>query len=260
MSIQKEPVFKAGNILTHDMLALLKEAAFDSEHLRYAEYSDGVLNGCDITTSPGQIKIGKGIIIIKSKLFYLYKEQIIPIEADNDLRLVVARAGECEESFDYISREVNIRVISEEALLPGDVELCRFRLQEGAVLRSSYKDFMDMNTEYDTVCLKYSKWAAYKAPSISLVILHKFMEEAIKNNIVNAEDRSFLGRIAATDGTTLNATELNMYLSWKLNQPYIERDSKDIYKGLADVLRMFKGEGAPRGINGRMEPRRMIID
>ena len=35
-----------------------------------------------------------------------------------------------------------------------EIELCRFRLKAGAELRTEYKDFYDIQTEYDTMLNK----------------------------------------------------------------------------------------------------------
>lgn len=259
MSLQKRPVFKAGNILTHEMLEILSESAIGVDELKYFNYSDGVLKGCNITTTVGSIKVGKGIAIIRSKPFYINEEMVIPIQSNNKLQVLVLRATEEEASFDFIVREVKLLLVAEEECLPYDVELCRFRLQSGAALRTQYRDFQDMNVEYDTVCYKYAKWAAYNKPSLSLIILNKFMEESLKFKITKEEDKQFLSRIAATDGSTLNAIEINMYLSWKLNQPYMEKNTAEMYKALADVLRQMKGDRVSNLGRGP-ELRKMIID
>lgn len=259
MSLQKKPVFKSGNILTHEMLEVLADYAINAEELKYAGYSDGVIKGCSITTSSGSILVDKGIVMVKSKLFYLQKEVVVPVLASNDLQLLVIRATEEEESFDFIEREVKVLLVPEANLLPKDIELCRFRLQAGAELRSKYRDYQDLSTEYDTVCVKYAKWSAYEKESISPIILKKFREEALACNIKDAEDKEFLMRIAATTGSTLNASEINMYLSWRLNQPYIYRSNEEMYKDLLEVLRLIKGQRAS-SVERRTERRRMIVD
>jgi len=259
MIIQKEPVFKAGNILTHEMLEILKEASIDSQELKYTGYSDGVLKGCAISTAPGYIKVGKGVIILNSIPYYIYSQIEVPIQATNELLLLIARAVEEQKEVDYIVRQVEVALITKEQLLESDIELCRFRLQTGAMLRTNYRDFQDMSTEYDTVCLKNAKWSAYGKGSISIEVLKKYMSEALKCNINSPEDKQFLSRIAATDGTTLNADEINLYLSWRLNQPFKERDNDEIYKALTETLKLVKGERA-NTVGRHMEHRRLIVD
>jgi len=259
MIIQKEPVFKAGNILTHEMLEILKEASIDSQELKYTGYSDGVLKGCAISTAPGYIKVGKGVIILNSIPYYIYSQIEVPIQATNELLLLIARAVEEQKEVDYIVRQVEVALITKEQLLESDIELCRFRLQTGAMLRTNYRDFQDMSTEYDTVCLKNAKWSAYGKGSISIEVLKKYMSEALKCNINRPEDKQFLSRIAATDGTTLNADEINLYLSWRLNQPFKERDNDEIYKALTETLKLVKGERA-NTVGRHMEHRRLIVD
>lgn len=259
MSLQKVPVFKPGNILTHEMLDMLKIQTLNMEEMLYLGYSDGVLKGCKITTTQETLTIGKGIIIVKSKPYYIQEDVLLHIQPTNTTQLVVVRASEEEVNLDFVVREVKIMIVAENNLLPGDIELCRFRLQTGAFLRSAYRDYRDMDTEYDTICLKYAKWAAYEQSSLSMVILKYFLQDVRKCNKVEEEDKYFMSRIAATDGRTLNAAEINMYLSLKLHQEYKERNTSEMYQDLLAVLRMLQGGRSGRE-SRRLEPRKMIID
>lgn len=259
MSLQKVPIFKSGNILTHEMLDSLKNQTMNVEEMSYLGYSDGVLKGCNITTAQGALIVGKGIIIVKSKLYYNQNDVVLHIQPTNSMQVIVVRASEEEINLDFAVREVKIMVVAESNMMPGDIEICRFCLQAGAFLRSVYRDLRDMDTEYDTVCLKYAKWAAYEQSSISLAILRCFLQDARKFNNLTEEDKSFLSRIAATDGKTLNAEEINMYLSWKLQNEYKDRSTSEMYRDLVAVLRLLqggKGSMTPR----RLEPRKLIVD
>lgn len=259
MSLQKVPVFKPGNILTHEMLNVLKEQYINMEEMAYWGYSDGILKGCNIITSQGTLTVGKGIVIVKSKPYYIESEVVLKIQPTNSTQIVVVRATEEEYNQDFIIREVKIMIIPENSIIPQDIELCRFRLQMGAILRTDYRDIRDMDTEYDTVCLKYAKWSAYEGSSLSMVILKQFLRDASRYQITMEEDKRFLSRIASSDGKTLNATEINLYLSWKLQKEYKQRSTEEMFKDLLAVLRLLQG-----GRNGlesrRIEPRRMIID
>lgn len=259
MSVQKIPIFRTGNILTQEMLDILKEYAIDAEKLRYAGYSDGVLKGCSISTAPGMLTVGKGIVIIKSRLFYINSEITLSVEPTNTTQVLVVRATEEEICMDFVVREVNVVLTTEANLGSGDVEICRFCLQSGATLRTIHRDYKDMDTEYDTICYKYAKWSAYGEYSISLAILEKFAEEAMKGTVSDSEDKRFISRIAATDGTTLTRKEINFYLAWRLNTPYREQSPQEIYQALGKVLKQMQG-GRPNAMPGRPMTRRIIVD
>lgn len=259
MSVQKIPVFRTGNILTQEMLDILKEYAIDAEKLKYAGYADGVLKGCTITTAPGVLTVGKGIVIVKARPFYINSEITISVEPTNTTQILVVRATEEEETMDFVVREVEVVLTTEANLLNDDVEICRFRLQSGAALRTAHRDYKDMDTEFDTVCYKYAKWAAYGEYSVSLAILEKFAEEAMQSNITDPEDKRFLSRIAATDGTTLTRKEISLYLAWRLNRTYKDQKPEEIYQSLAEVLRQIQG-GRPSAMPGRTMPRKIIVD
>lgn len=259
MSLQKIPVFQPGNILTHEMLQLLREYAIDNAAVQWEGYSDGVLKGCHITTAPGILTVGKGIVLVKSKPFYIRTERTIRTESHDTEQMLVVRASEEEHCVDFIVREVELLLVSPENVLADDVELCRFRLQKGALLRSEYRDYKDMDTEYDTVCVKYAKWAAYGGESVSPEILDKFAEEAMRNKTEEPGDLQFLGRIAALNGVTLNPKELMLYLSRRLNRTYQSYDNREIYDGLSEVLTLMK-KGRTASGQRRPETRRMIVD
>lgn len=259
MSLQKEPVFKPGNILTHEMLESMKDQSINAEQMMYLGYSDGVVKGCKITSGQGTLTIGSGMVIVRSKPYYINTNIVLPIQPTNSTQIVVVRASEEENNKDFNVREVKVIIVPEHSMIPGDVEVCRFRLQAGAVLRTVYRDCRDMDTEYDTVCLKYAKWSAYEKPSLSMVVLKQFFQDAKRYQITAEDDKRFLNSIAASDGRTLNAAEINLYLSWKLQQEYKERTTEEMYRDLLSVQRMLQS-GRSSMESRRMEPRRMIID
>lgn len=259
MSLQKKPVFKEGTILTHEMLNSLSEYAIDVANVEYVGYSDGVIKGCDITVAPGILRIGTGMLRVKGLLYMIKDEVKIVVRQRNAMQILIVRATEIEENIDFSVRDVNFLFVSEDEIRKDDIELCRFRLQEGAQLRNEYRDFKDMDTEFDTVCLKNAKWAAYGEASISLIILEKYAEELLKTNVTAFEDRLFLSHIYSTKGMTLSVREICLYLSWKLGQPFKIRTHHEIYRGLIEALRL-QNMSKTQGLSDRQMTRRMIVD
>ena len=64
-----------------------------------------------------------------------------------------AEFSEDETNLDYKAYRVRFFLDEEMELGENQIEMCRFYLREGSVLRDSYKNFADMSTEYDTVNL-----------------------------------------------------------------------------------------------------------
>lgn len=72
-----------------------------------------------------------------------------------------------------------------------EFELCRYRLQEGARLRTDYKDFEDMGTQYDTVNYIHAAWGCLRGNSLSPVITRRFAQEVLKVEKRDPEDTTF---------------------------------------------------------------------
>lgn len=259
MSIQRIPLFQEGSILTHDMLNVLKEYSIYATELAYEGYSDGVIKGCEISAAEGVLTIGKGMIRIRSRNYYLFHEVSIVVEKTNHTKVVAIRAAEEEKSTDFLIRDIQILVEDLEDVIPGDLELCRFQLQEGAKLRTEYTDFSDMNTLYDTVCLINADWSGYETPTLAYPVLRFFREQALKYAVTNMEDKLFLNEIALLNGTSMNVKAINQYLAWKLDQEYTERPMDEIFEGLKEALsRIRTGKGTQK--TGRMASRQLIVE
>ena len=51
----------------------------------------------------------------------------------------------------FLKREIRIELSADMNLAANEMELCRFKLKKGAILRTKYTDFFDRATEFDTV-------------------------------------------------------------------------------------------------------------
>ncbi len=259
MSIQRSPLFQEGSILTHDMLNVLKEYSINGAESVYEGYSDGVIKGCEVSAAEGILVIGKGIIRIRSRNYYLFQEVTIEVEKTNQPKVLAVRATEEEKSTDFLIREVQVLVENLEDVIPGDLELCRFWLQEGAKLRTKYTDFNDMDTLYDTVNLIHAGWSGYESPTLAYPVLQFFREQALKYTIANIDDKLFLSQIALLNGTSMNVKEINQYLAWRLNQKYRERTMNDIYEGLKEALSLIRA-GKDTQKAHRTAARQLIVE
>lgn len=78
-----------------------------------------------------------------------------------------------------------------ESAVVMEFELCRYRLQEGARLRTDYKDFEDMGTQYDTVNYINAAWGCLRGNSLSPAITRRFAQEILKVEKRDPEDTAF---------------------------------------------------------------------
>lgn len=257
----KIPVFEKGSVLTHEMLEALKEYTVDINVLNYTGYSDGILSGCDVIMSGNTICVNRGIIVFNNQLYILPGEMKVMVNPGRGWQILKLCIGNMSKDKNFMVAELRLELTDDDHEYPNKIEICRFRLQDGARLRNKYRDFQDLCTEFDTVNEIYAKWSAYQKSSISHRVLKEFAKEAMTKRIHNPQDICFIQQILALDGRTLNRDVLLFYLNTRLGKNNSEMTNQDIYRGLQEVLsNIQRGEGT-----GAMRPmqrteRRILID
>lgn len=258
MIIQKMPVFEEGTVLTQEMLESLKQYAVHTGIFPYLGYADGILKGCGLTASGDRITVQEGMLLYEGEVFCLSKQTIGYGPSDQE-KLLVACMGDKERSRSLETRTVEIRLTSEADQTASEIELCRYRLQQGARLRCEYRNFSDMDTEYDTANVCHAGWSAYGGPSVSYEILSQFANEAQTKRGLLPEDRMFLGQIFAAPGMTLPKACILSYLSGRLSKDCRKDSIHDIYLHLADALRLMDSGKGAAGAKAQSS-RRLIVD
>lgn len=259
MQEQKIPLFQSGNLVKYEMLELLKKFESDFSELQYIGYADGVIRGCDVTVADTMLIVNKGIILIEGIPFMVNMPVTVNYHSTNVIKHLVVRGGEWLEDRNYKKRYVDFLLVDSDKMIDSDIEICRFRLQQGARLRYEYRDFNDMDTEYDTVCLAYARWGALGKNSIAFTILKYFAKEMIGAKLRNEEDKMFINQIYALNGETLPLDGIRSYLTQRLNRWCMEYSCGEAYKGLKEVLRLVKAEKEPLNTKSVRE-RRILVD
>lgn len=255
---QKIPLFASGNLLTQEMLDCIKEYPINASRLNLCGYSDGILCGCEIMTSDRCITVGKGILILEETPFFITEP--VTIQYGNTNQPVVLRAviGEKEVSDYFVTRQMTVELAALEKLREGDIELCRFRLQKGALLRTQYESLQDMETEYDTIQLLYAKWAAQEKSSIAPPVLRQFAKEAMKLH-ANDVDAAMCLQILNLNGRSMQRDALQFYIARRLEHPFKELTNAEIHRGLCEILQKIKRPG--QSISERQRrPSRILVD
>ena len=255
----KIPVFESGTVLTQEMLETMKNYAIDLGTLNYAGYEDGIISGCEVTMSGNCLYVGRGIIKFAGNIYFIPQEFKVMINSGNDWQILRIHVGSLSRDKNFLIGELHLELTSEMNAAANKIEVCRFRLQNGAMLRNCYRDFGDLNTEFDTINEIYAQWSGYKSKSISLRILHEFAKEARKKNFQNIQDVVFLQQIMALDGKTMARDAIQYYVSQRLNHPYREMTNMEIYRAFSEILRTGDQRGN-RPVMGQREMRRIIVD
>lgn len=258
MAKYKIPVFEHGSILSQEMLERLREYAIELWNIQTGGFSDGILKGCGITVKEHVIYIGQGIFIFEGQVYFIHEEMKVPYFPENKWRALKIRIGEREKSNSFYIQEIEPVITEDLERRKGEIEIGRFRLQSGATLRSEYRNFQDVATEFDTLNLIHAQWAGYGKDTVSYEMLRFFAKEAIQKNIQNPDDFTFVEQILLTDGRSLNRAAIELYISKRLSKPMKDMTNEEIYRGLCEILRIFHSGGG--GMQSRIRERRMIVE
>lgn len=257
----KIPVFEKGAVLTHEMLEALKEYTVDISGLRYQGYADGILSGCEVVMSENMIIVKRGIVVFNQQLYLLPATMAVMVNPGRDWQILKLCIGNMSKDKNFMVAELRLELTNDSQEYPNKIELCRFRLQDGARLRNKYRNFQDLCTEFDTVIEIYAKWSAYQESSISNRVLKEFAQEAMAKKIQNPQDICFIQQILALDGNTLNRDAIVFYLNTRLGKSNSEMTNQDIYTGLQEVLKMIQMGGESVGVNTmQRRERRILVD
>ena len=168
------PVFAGRRILKKESLWDIRDYTYAGWQLYYAEYTDGLLKGCDIRAEDGQLVIGKGMLKFQDFIYLMMEEERVDYQPKNRWQVLKAEFSEDETNLDYKAYWVKFFLDEEMELGENQIEMCRFYLREGAVLRDSYKNFADRSTKYDTINLIYATVAGVGEKTLHPVVVRQF--------------------------------------------------------------------------------------
>lgn len=130
--------------------------------------------------------------------------------------------------------KVRSRRNQEEEVRAGDMEIARFCLQEGAVLRNQYQNFEDLGTQYNTLNVLHAQYAGFQRPTLSPVIMQEYAKEVRK--CVGAEESDFAFLVECLRGKAVNRDIIKVYIERKLNIEIKEVTNKELYQYLKQIL------------------------
>ena len=139
----------------------------------------------------------------------------------------------------FTQKNVNLILTPNLNLSESEMEICRFKLKKGAVLRTNYTDFFDRATEFDTVNIINVPYAATGGSTLVPEILRAFADE-VKNFSLESEDYNFC--LAALSGQILNSAQIIFYIErrLKIELPAFVTNQM-LYENLCLILNEIKG-------------------
>lgn len=253
----KIPQFHQGHVVTAEMLNALKEYAFEAVNLHYEGYSDGIIKGCEITPNDGYLTIEKGMVIYKGDIYLLNEDLYAEYHPSDKWTACKLVFGKGSLYHNVTVREMTAVVTDDLEKNSNSLEICRFRLQEGASLRKQYRDYWDMNTEYNTVNEIYAEWSGYGTPTISPKVLLHYVKELEKKGTMDGVDFSFCQQIYEAAGRSINRKTITLYLNQKSNIQKEDYTNLEIYQ---QFDRLLKSPSMRQPSRMMVPPRKIIVD
>ena len=240
MRIKEIPDWENGYILKRSMLVSLSDAAILTNELLRKGYANGILSGCELAVTDDTIVVNPGLFFFEGQIFMLKKNLSVKYSPANVTMVLKLCFSDEVRDADCIYREAELRLTEQTALQAGELELCRFKLQEGAKLRCQYQDFEDMNTEYDTLNIIYASQAARGESTLLPEITKTFAREMLKYEEVSEFDALFcLQILGQSDAITKEA--LISYIEYKTKSQLDSHSNIAVYRALLTILRQQAG-------------------
>ena len=255
MNEQKYPQFERLHVLRTEALCSIRDRAFDTFPLFMENYGDGIISGCRPITTPDTITLSEGIILYNN-FFYLIKEPMSVEYAPTDEYMMMKIIFEPElETENFTQRNVDIILSHDMEIASNEMEICRFKLKKGAVLRTTYTDFFDRVTEFDTVNTINVPYAAIGGHTRSPEILINFANEA-RDFELSDQDVNFCLNVLS--GRRISSAQISLYIEHRLKTELKTPTNQNLYDNLCLILREIKN-GRRREIIGTRRKRREII-
>lgn len=258
-NIQEYPLFEKLHILRASLLCSVRDRAFAGLPLLFEEYSDGIISGCRLSTTKSTVTLNPGLVKHGGYLFYIEQSMTVPYEPTEEYCALRLRFGDAvkDDKKGVITRQVSLFRTADMELMTDEMELCRFKLKRGSILRVNYTDFFDRTTEFDTVNNIYAPYAAVGQSTLSPDITKAFANE-VKNYTLTELDRQFC--LSALNGQPLSVETIGFYISQRLQQEEQAWDNASLFDGLTRVLDEIRPAGLRQCRRERRRRREVFVD
>lgn len=242
MNEQKYPQLERLHILRTETLCSIRDRAFDGLQFFLKNYSDGIVSGCELKTTKKSITLTSGIILHNNFLYFIKDEMSIdytPTEKYVMLKMFFLPEIMSEN---FIQRDVKL-VLSEmieekpdseeKNLADNEMELCRFKLKSGAILRTNHTDFFDFSTEFDTINFINVPYSDKNFSTLSPEITFEFANEARDFEL---EPEDFIFCQNALSKKIISADQIAFYIEHRLKIELPDKKNQTLYENLCLIL------------------------
>ncbi len=257
MNEQNFPRLEQLHVLRTSALASIRDRAFDTLPLSHIDYGDGIVSGCQLKTNKDSIAMQPGIVYFQGFMYFIQEPMRIAYAPADEYRVLKLRFSVPEETENFIRRSVMLLMSSNVELQTGELELCRFKLKSGAVLRTEYVDFFDRLTEFDTVNDVACLYASVGGNTISPGITEAFAREAMNYELAPL-DQCFC--MEALGGKPVRREQISFYLLHRLKQKLPSDSNEALFDGLCQALQMIQSGNTLELLQKRRGRREVLVD
>ena len=240
MNEQRYPLLEDLHVLRTAALTSIRDRAFDALPLYYEEYSDGIVSGCRISVNHDSLTVEPGIIRHGGFMYFLRQPMPVTYAPTEEYMVLKMRFGMPQETESFLERSLRLVLSPDMDVHPDEMELARFKLKSGAILRTKYTDFFDRVTEFNTVDFIHSPYAAIGRSTLHPEIVASFAKEAVIYNLTTLDEAFCL---TALQNLPVSYEQVAFYIRQRLKQETADFDNEGLYQGLCSILRELQGGG-----------------
>lgn len=254
------PAFERGRIMKKELLWALRDYSYSALRLQYQDYSDGIISGCRLKVRDNQLIVGTGIIKCQDFIFLLTEEEQVSYAPTEVFVSLKFRVKFKEEIPDYTRYTTEFALDRNLTCAPNELEMCRFKLKEGAKLRAEYKDFYDIQTEFDTVNLANADWAGRGEKTLSKEITDCFARKVLECREAAKEDVQF-AYLLLQSREAVAREMIEAYISRKTEKRKGDRklEKEELFGKMEGILDGIRKGICNYGIDTKVMDNRMII-
>lgn len=257
----KIPLFEKGRILTKEALERLRDYPAEIIRLLLAEDSNGIVNGFELRYEAGMLYVGSGILKHGEILYLLTQEQKVPLKQFGvEYRLALCPDPPAETP-DYYSNRFSVKLLQGlESQKEQAYELGRFRLEEGAVLRTwaDYLDFQDASTQVNTIGIQGRQYSGKSGCTLSPVLTSLYAREFLTFCEIQALDAAFCMQ-CLNEKIMERRAVIQYLLVCGISVPQ-DAQPEQLYQGLLRILKERKQGRSDNLEFGKRKSRRTWIE
>jgi hypothetical protein len=175
--------------------------------------------------SKGALKYGGNIVVVTGIALKI---------ADYDQQLYIRLSiGKRRETDDYIMCPIEVRTGRDRPTIANEIELGRFNLNPGAILRCKYDSFADMRTRENTLDITQVPYAGIESPTLHPAVIQEYARSLLKFS-ADPNDAAFA--MICLNGGAVQKNVIQWHIAKKSNKPYAELSISGLYDKLLEML------------------------